>query len=87
MSSVIDILEKRVIAATELIASLREKVARLERESAASRVESQANTARTLPPSGNPTPIIAELERLRAERVVVRDRIRGLIKEFDRVNR
>lgn len=72
MSSAVDILEKRISAAVDLIASLRLKVGSLECELAATRVK-------TVSP-------VEELERLRAERAVVRERIHGLLREIDRVS-
>ena len=84
MSSAVDILEQRVGAAAELIASLRARVKSLERE-----VET-ARAARSPQPAPRPEPpassLIEELERLRAERAVVREGIRELLREIDRVS-
>lgn len=80
MPGVVDTLEKRVAAAVDLIGSLRETVAALERELAAARPAADLPAA----PSGDPA-LIREVERLRSERVVVRERIRVLLREIDRV--
>jgi len=84
MSSAVDILGERVVAAADLIASLRIKVQSLEREL-------MTTHARDLSPPSQPSPslpdpaLVEELERLRSERVVVRENIRGLLREIDRV--
>ena len=85
MPSTIDILEKNVVAAADLIANLRESVERLTRE--LEKVRSEAAVRAAQAPSAIPDPALAgEIERLRAERVVIRDDIRRLIKEIDRVS-
>jgi hypothetical protein len=84
MSSTIDILEQRVAAAVALIASLREEAAQLERQLATTPVAAAA-AAKPAAPAGD-SRLGAELERLRAERVLVRDRVRGLLREIDRVS-
>lgn len=85
MSDTVGFLEVRVIAAAELIGSLREQVHSLERELARAQAEAAA-----LPPAAPPRPadssLVEELERLRAERLVIRDKVRGLIREIDRVS-
>jgi hypothetical protein len=85
MSSAVDILEERVVAAADLIASLRNKVHSLERQLAVAQ-SSALPSSPTQPSPPAPDPALAgELERLRAERVVVRESIRGLLREIDRV--
>jgi hypothetical protein len=85
MSGAVDILGERVVEAADLIVSLRTRVNSLEREL------SRAHD-RDLPPSPQPPPsppdpsLLEELERLRAERVVIRESIRGLLREIDRVS-
>jgi FtsZ-binding cell division protein ZapB len=85
MASAVDILEERVGAATELIANLRIKVQSLERELTASLARALPQPSQPLPPSPDPA-LVEELERLRAERAVVRESIRGLLREIDRVS-
>ena len=86
MSGTVDILEERICAAVDLIASLRLKVWSLESELAATHVKTASpDPAPPSPSSANPE-VIEELERLRAERAVVRERIRGLLREIDRVS-
>ena len=83
MHSTVDTLGERVHAAAELIVSLRTKILSLERE---------LETNRTAPPPAPPPPaspdpsLAAELERLRTERVLVREGIRGILREIDRVS-
>lgn len=80
MSRTVEILEQRVLAAAELIDNLRLRVRSLEREL-------NSAHARPLPPPPAPdSSLVEELERLRAERVVVRENIRELLKEIDRVS-
>lgn len=77
MADVLDTLERRVSAAAELIAGLRDRVEHLE-----------AGLAAPRPPAAPPNAdaaAAAELERLRAERIVVRERIRVLLAEIDKV--
>jgi chromosome segregation ATPase len=79
MPGAVDILEERVAEAAELIADLRRRIQSLERELRTAR-------AKPLPVRASPEiSLLEELERLRAERVVVRESIRGLLKEIDRV--
>ena len=85
MSSAVDILEKRVVAAADLIASLRIKVQLLEREVAATQAKTPPSASEPLPPPPDPA-LAEELERLRAERAVIRESIRGLLREIDRVS-
>ena len=86
MSSAVDILAERVVEAAELIVSLRTRVQSLEHElmTTHAKVLSPAAQPPPLPPS-DPS-LVEELERLRAERVVVRESIRGLLREIDRVS-
>lgn len=86
MSSAVDILAKRVGEAAELIVSLRTKVQALERELMTTHAKVLAPSAPPphLPPL-DPS-LVEELERLRSERVVVRESIRGLLQEIDRVS-
>lgn len=85
MSSAVDILEERVVAAADLIASLRLKVRFLERELAATQAKAPSPASQPLPASPDPS-LVEELERLRAERAVARESIRGLLREIDRVS-
>jgi hypothetical protein len=85
MPSAVDILGERVAAAAELIVSLRTKVNSLERELTKTRATPLATAtqhATALPDAA----LVEELERLRAERAVVRESIRGLLQEIDRVS-
>jgi hypothetical protein len=90
MSAALDQLEKRVNAVADLVLHLRQEVARLELEIAEhSQPVPPAPTpppplAQTLPPPDNTA--LEELARLRAERALVRERIRGLIREIDQVS-
>ena len=86
MSSAVDILAMRVGEAAELIVSLRNKVQSLERELMAS--HAKALSAPAQPPSIPPSDplLVEELKRLRTERDVVRESIRGLLREIDRVS-
>ena len=85
MSSAVDILAERVVEAAGLIVSLRVKVRSLERELIATRAKALSPPAQEPPSPSNPS-LAEELERLRAERVVVRESIRGLLREIDRVS-
>jgi len=85
MSDTLDILQQRIGAAVGLIEKLRGRVAQLERElevvqttPTAPAVSQASQAEETCDPPG-------ELERLRRERREVRERIRALIKEFDKV--
>jgi hypothetical protein len=84
MPDALGVLELRVAAAVDLIASLRERVSRLERE-----IESSLAAGAAAPreaPAPSDTTVLEELARLRAERGLLRERIRELITEFDRVS-
>lgn len=84
MPSAVDILGERVVAAADLIADLRARVRSLEQELT---TMSAKPSPFPVPPSSLPDPsLVEELERLRAERVVVRESIRGLLREIDRVS-
>jgi len=85
MSSAVDILGERVAAAADLIVSLRAKVQFLERELATTNANVLSQPSQP-PPSPPDATLVVELERLRAERVVVRESIRGLLREIDRVS-
>lgn len=85
MSSVVDILAERVVGAVELIGSLRTKVQSLERDLMTTRAKPLDPSPQHPPPAADPA-LLEELERLRAERVVVRESIRGLLREIDRVS-
>jgi len=85
MPDAVDILEERVLAAADLIAGLRARVASLER--ALTTNPAPAAAAPSPEPASPPDPaLLDELERLRAERVAVRESIRGLLREIDRVS-
>ena len=84
MNTALDVLEERVNAVADLVQRLRNEVARLERELAEH--PRPAPVAQS-PPAPVPDPRLAEeITRLRAERSLVRERIRGLIKEIDQVS-
>jgi len=85
MSNAVDILAERVVEAAGLIVSLRVKVRSLERELIATRAKALSPPAQKPPSPADPA-LAEELERLRAERVVVRESIRGLLREIDRVS-
>lgn len=85
MMRVVDVLEERVVAAADLIASLRAKAQSLEQELLERPPLALSPDERPAPSSPDPT-VIEELERLRAERVVVRESIRGLLREIDRMS-
>ena len=85
MPSVVDVLEERVVAAANLIASLRAQVQHLERELLASRAEAPSPSLPSTPPAQDPS-LIEEIKRLRDERVAVRESVRELIREIDRVS-
>jgi uncharacterized protein involved in exopolysaccharide biosynthesis len=72
--STVDILAERVAAAVDLIERLRSRVHSLEQEVAALRGRSRSAD------NGD-----GELARLRAERVVIRERVRGLLREIDKI--
>ena len=85
MSSAVDILSERVVEAADLIVSLRTRVQSLERELMTTHAKALSPPAR--PPLSPSDPLLVEeLERLRAERAVVRESIRGLLREIDRVS-
>ena len=85
MSSAVDILAERVVEAADLIVSLRTRVQSLEQQLLTARAKESS-----FPSQPQPSPpdhsLVEELERLRAERVVVRESIRGLLREIDRVS-
>jgi hypothetical protein len=84
MEQALDLLEKRVNAVADLVKRLRGEVARLERELAEQpRPETVARSLSTPVPDGR---LAEEITRLRAERSLVRERIRVLIKEIDQVS-
>jgi hypothetical protein len=86
MSSAVDILAERVVEAADLIVSLRARIQSLERELMTTHARVPSPPAQPLPlPPSDPS-LVGELERLRAERVVVRESIRGLLREIDRVS-
>ena len=85
MSSAVDILAERVVEAADLIVSLRGRVQSLERELIATHAKALSPPTMK-PPSPSDPSLVEELERLRAERVVIRESIRGLLREFDRVS-
>lgn len=82
MREIVDILERRVAAALDLIGSLRDKAVALERELA----NAHARAAAAAPPAAADPALVEELQRLRAERAMVRERVRALIREIDRVS-
>ena len=84
MAATIDLLEERVNAVSDLVRNLRREVARLEREIAERPGHpSPLAAARGVSPDAQ---LVEEISRLRAERSVVRERIRALIKEIDQVS-
>lgn len=85
MPSAVEILAERVGEAVDLIDSLRTRVKALERELLATRSR-EIPPPSERPPSPPDPSLVEELERLRAERVVVRESIRGLLREIDRVS-
>jgi len=85
MQSAVDILTERVGEAADLIVNLRTRVRDLERELLAIRVQQTSPPSKTHPPPSDPA-LVEEIERLNAERVVVRERIRELLREIDRVS-
>ena len=85
MPSAVDILAERVVEAADLIVSLRTRVQALERELMKTRVKDIAPPSHVHPSPTDPS-LVEELERLRAERAVVRESIRGLLREIDRVS-
>jgi hypothetical protein len=85
MSSAVDILAERVVEAVGLIVSLRTRVQSLEQELMTTHAKALSPPAQR-PPSPMDPSLVEELERLRAERVVVRESIRGLLREIDRVS-
>jgi hypothetical protein len=78
MPSAVDILAERVGEAADLIVSLRTRVQSLERELMTTQAKVLSPPAQQ-PPSPLDPSLVAELERLRAERVAVRESIRGLL--------
>jgi hypothetical protein len=82
MLSAVDVLAERIVEAADLIVSLRSKVRSLEQELKAT----HAKILTPPSPSAPDSSFVAELERLRAERVIVLESIRGLLREIDRVS-
>jgi len=80
-------LEERVTAVADLVRHLRREVARLERELAEC-PPPPAPPAQPLlsPPAPSDERLLQEIARFREERAVVRERIRGLIREIDQVS-
>lgn len=85
MRGAVDILAERVGEAADLILSLRKRVQSLERELLTIRAKEISPPYQQHPSPSDPS-LVEELERLRAERVVVRENIRGLLREIDRVS-
>jgi len=85
MPSAVDILAERVVEAADLIVSLRTKVQSLERELLTTRAKEISPPSEDHPSLSDPS-LLEELAQLRAERVVVRESIRGLLREIDRVS-
>lgn len=84
MQVLVETLEQRVADAVRLIASLREQTATLARELAVARAALRTEDVPPAQPFLDPA-LVEELDRLRAERVLVRERVRGLLREIDRV--
>ena len=89
MSAVLDQLEQRVNAVADLVRSLRREVTRLEHE-LADRPALQAAAHQPQPPSpaapaAAEAALIEEISRLRDQRALLRERVRGLIREIDQV--
>ena len=82
MVSAVDILAERIVEAADLIVSLRTRVRSLEQELLATGAIILTPPSPTAPDAS----LVAELERLRAERVIVLEGIRGLLREIDRVS-
>ena len=82
MKDLLEDLEGRVRAAVDMIARLRAEVARLESELAAQPLVETAEPVA----GGECASLAEEVARLQAERAVVRDRIRDLIREIDAVS-
>ena len=85
MSSAVDILAERVVEAADLIVSLRSRVQSLERELMTTSAKAHSPPAQHPPFLSDPS-LVEELARLRTERAVVRESIRGLLREIDRVS-
>jgi FtsZ-binding cell division protein ZapB len=83
MLDLLDTLAQRVGSAVELIQRLRDRVAALERDL---EVANRAPQACTAPQSEELSSLREEIERLQGERHKVRERIRALIREFDKVS-
>jgi len=86
MSSAVDILAERVGEAADLIISLRTRVQSLERELVTTQAKVLPAPTRHPALSPSDASLAEELERLRTERIVVRESIRGLLREIDRVS-
>ncbi len=80
MASQIEVLEARVFAAMDLIADLRKKVCQLESELSAAAGPPGSEE----PESQKQEALAVENARLRSERALIRERIRGLILEIER---
>jgi hypothetical protein len=86
MTEAMDRLEERVNAVGDLVRHLRSEVARLERALAeCPPVSPPASPVPSPPVAPVDDRLLEELSRLRDERAVVRERIRGLIREIDQV--
>lgn len=84
MTNQLQRLEERVAAAAALIAHLRSEVARLEARTTEAPSPPHPSSE-TEPAADALRPLREELSRLHAERIVVRDRVRALIREIDAV--
>jgi hypothetical protein len=86
MTEAMDRLEERVNAVGDLVRHLRSEVTRLERALAeCPPVSPLASPVPSPPVAPVDDRLLEELSRLRDERAVVRERIRGLIREIDQV--
>jgi hypothetical protein len=88
MSKAVEILGERVAAAAAMIVGLRSRVQNLEQELLTTHTKElpPSPPSPASSPSASDVSLAEELERLRAERVVVRESIRGLLREIDRVS-
>jgi FtsZ-binding cell division protein ZapB len=87
MSAVLDQLEERVNAVADLVRNLRREVSRLEHELADRPLLQPTIPQPSPPPPASPADaaLLEEITRLRDERALVRERVRGLIREIDQV--
>lgn len=85
MRSTVDILTERIGEAADLIVSLRTRVQALEHELLEVRAREILPPSQPFPSPPEPS-LVEEFERLNAERAVIRERIRGLLREIDRVS-